>query len=596
MLEPRKSASLNLLLKGLCAEVAGRELSPSELSVYQVRKVSCGVTRLIRCPDGIDRHLDLLITVSFPNTLPLVAIRDPSLYLVWPHVESDGVMCLPSAGKSFNDDDMLRQALGVFREALELVQNMASEPWITVEFRKEFVTYWGHHARHIAHAIKAKISPVKQSCMLPYTTIGEEIYISDTDASLREFVQRMKGPVIHKLVIRNALLVKLPDAPIPSDMPTTAKEAENIILRYAAELKQELGTYLKSNSDLLMLVQVPLEKNISYGGLWIPKNPPPTLRRKSRHNLNGFRLGREPENLLWNQFFSPSKLLTYLSLDRFDDVVVRSRADQLPRSNSLDAYHVALVGCGSVGSSIASILAQSGVGHLTLVDPDVLVSGNLSRHELGAPSVGNPKAVDLAQRLKRDRPQLQSVTPIVKHVEKLSEKHWEQVMEADLVLFAIGQTGLENYAADVLWKKEFTGVIGHAWLEPFASVGHLLTCVKNGVSRRQLTGSLGDPLEPVTCWDDVDVERKGGECGGSFQPYGAAALGRSVAMMSARIIDILLDPPAITSEMIITGTTAEVERHGGAWSVNWLAKTSGKVSGRQFTRSHKVSLALVSGE
>ena len=67
-------------------------------------------------------------------------------------------------------------------------------------------------------------------------------------------------------------------------------------------------------------------------------------------------------------------------------------------------------------------------------------------------------------------------------------------MKADLVLFAIGQTGIENYAADMLWNKGFAGVIAHAWLEPFACVGHLLTCIKGGVARRQRNKSLqGQP-------------------------------------------------------------------------------------------------------
>jgi|TARA_R110000823_G_scaffold315548_1_gene448100 hypothetical protein len=596
MPEAEASAALTPLIGALCAQIAGHELSQSELSAYPNRQILRGVTRQVQCYDGIDRHLDLLITLSFPDTLPLVAIRDPSLYLVWPHVESDGVICLPSAGKSYNGNDLLEQVVGVFHEALELVSNVASEAWRNAEFRKEFVTYWENHIQHRRPTIKAQISPAQRSCWLPYMSIGREIYVSDTDTGLREFAKRMTGKSVQKKPITQALLVKLPETPIPGEMPRTAQEAENLISRYAQELRPELETLIKSNKGLLMLVQAPQGNSVAYGGLWLPKNASSTSRRKSRQKLNGFRPGREPVDLLWRQYFSPGKRLTYLHMDRFDDVVVRSRVDQLSGGKDLAECHVALLGCGSVGSYIAATLAQSGIGSLTLIDPEILTSGNLSRHVLGARSVGSSKALDLAEKLLSDRPQLRSVTPIIGHAEKLSEKQWAQVMKADLVLFAIGQTGIENYAADMLWNKGFAGVIAHAWLEPFACVGHLLTCIKGGVARRQLTSALGDPTEPVSCWDGIEVEQEGGGCGGSYQPYGAAALSRSVAMMSAGIIDALLSPPTTTTEQVITGTTAELERHGGVWSTVWLAETNGHLSGRHFTQPHSVSLALASGE
>jgi molybdopterin/thiamine biosynthesis adenylyltransferase len=42
---------------------------------------------------------------------------------------------------------------------------------------------------------------------------------------------------------------------------------------------------------------------------------------------------------------------------------------------------ILLVGCGSVGSTIASELARAGVGHFILADPDILEPANVSRHQ-----------------------------------------------------------------------------------------------------------------------------------------------------------------------------------------------------------------------
>src|SRR5216683_3141770 len=46
------------------------------------------------------------------------------------------------------------------------------------------------------------------------------------------------------------------------------------------------------------------------------------------------------------------------------------------------ASHVAIVGCGALGSFQAASLARAGVGHLTIVDRDYVEAGNLQRQWL----------------------------------------------------------------------------------------------------------------------------------------------------------------------------------------------------------------------
>jgi hypothetical protein len=74
---------------------------------------------------------------------------------------------------------------------------------------------------------------------------------------------------------------------------------------------------------------------------------------------------------------------------------------RLPASHDVLAEKkVAVVGCGSVGSKMATSLARSGVGQLLLVDDDVLVRKNLVRHDLDWHSMGEHKAEGLASRIR----------------------------------------------------------------------------------------------------------------------------------------------------------------------------------------------------
>jgi tRNA A37 threonylcarbamoyladenosine dehydratase len=53
--------------------------------------------------------------------------------------------------------------------------------------------------------------------------------------------------------------------------------------------------------------------------------------------------------------------------------------------------HVLIAGCGSVGSYVAEHFVRSGIGEITLLDPDQVDYSNLSRANFKATDVGRPK-------------------------------------------------------------------------------------------------------------------------------------------------------------------------------------------------------------
>lgn len=68
---------------------------------------------------------------------------------------------------------------------------------------------------------------------------------------------------------------------------------------------------------------------------------------------------------------------------------------------ALQALHVAVVGCGGLGSILAESLARCGVGQLTLIDGDHLEPSNLNRWQGAGPGdVGRFKSALLADRMR----------------------------------------------------------------------------------------------------------------------------------------------------------------------------------------------------
>lgn len=85
-----------------------------------------------------------------------------------------------------------------------------------------------------------------------------------------------------------------------------------------------------------------------------------------------------------------------------------SRSEQLlgpERMERLRKTRVILFGCGGVGSWAAEALVRTGIGAITLVDPDVVAPSNINR-QLPATTltVGLPKVEVLAARLREINP------------------------------------------------------------------------------------------------------------------------------------------------------------------------------------------------
>lgn len=68
-------------------------------------------------------------------------------------------------------------------------------------------------------------------------------------------------------------------------------------------------------------------------------------------------------------------------------------------SERVGAANVMILGCGSVGSYAAEQFARSGIGKITLIDPDVVEFSNLSRANFTSHDVGAPKVQALSERL-----------------------------------------------------------------------------------------------------------------------------------------------------------------------------------------------------
>lgn len=141
-----------------------------------------------------------------------------------------------------------------------------------------------------------------------------------------------------------------------------------------------------------------------------------------------------------------------------DEQLLRySRQIMLPQidvegQEKLLASRVLIIGMGGLGSPIAMYLAAAGIGHLVLVDDDVVELSNLQRQIAhGTSDIGLSKVESAKQTLENLNPEIKITT----YAERLENKKLsDEIAAADIVIdgtdnfstrFALNKACVENH-------------------------------------------------------------------------------------------------------------------------------------------------------
>lgn len=93
-------------------------------------------------------------------------------------------------------------------------------------------------------------------------------------------------------------------------------------------------------------------------------------------------------------------------------------------SNGFDLLRFCIIGAGAIGSSFAELLARLGCHSITVVDHDIVATGNFSRHTLDMRSCTKFKAAELANRLNL-------IFPFMETLGKTNRLNWVAKSNSD---------------------------------------------------------------------------------------------------------------------------------------------------------------------
>ena len=547
-----------------------RRLDTKELASYRARSAVIGWRLDLRFDDG-NRRVDVIIPSSFPSSPVRIALVDRPPYMTWPHVEEDGILCLVPDYTTFSVDRPGDGVIWLLHEAVTLIA-ASIKGEMDEDFRSEFLTYWHRAARGRASTILSLIEPSSPSRRVSIWSDSKRTIIAESDDQLRDWLRNF-SPVQSASSITPVpgVLAWLDAVILPKEYPTTAKAVYALAeSANAARLLDEIA-------------REALPRTVVIFGADTPNGPAlaatavnrPTVFHDRDPLTAGFRAHSVPESIVHMRLFGgapPDRM----SVDRVDPTWIHGRG-QDARVQKLRDVTVAVLGCGSIGAPVAETLAKAGVGKLLLVDEQTFKAANVGRHPLGVRSIGEFKALALAQQIRRTLPHTE-VAYLASTVEALLLHPDNPLDRADLVVSALGDWPAESLLDE--WQaaqKRFIPIV-YGWTEPHAAAGHAI--VISGMQDRLRHGlnEFGQPDIVAVKWNE-DTRRYEPACGAAFDPYGPVELGFVTSMISQAALDVICGDVASGTHRLWLARCRFVEDAGGTWSDNLRLIAPGALDG-----------------
>lgn len=534
------------MVEALCAAglleratpVALAELQAPLFVAYGVVAALDGVARV----EGVERRFRIGLPRNFPDRLPIVFVLDPLPSGRLPHVH-EGRICFDEQEGVLLDRD---RPVEIVREALSRAIETLRRG-LTGENRDELIdtlpVYWPGESEGIAFfPAGEEIRPIFR-CVLPWA--GTHAFVVDREQARQR-------------IANGAPEALLPVATLDEIIDTSWCRGLYIPLSGELHLPEPLPLGRWTSSQLVRLVRRALSpEQTEQLDAWTRSMAPGS--RRARQPWRTFVVLRVPrprggEHLVGIRYDNiqgghplgaarGTASVTQFRIERRDPGYLMPRGGA---ARELGRRRVLLVGCGAIGGHLAGELVRSGVGRLTLVDPDLLRPENAYRHVLGVPPpVLLPwKAMLLASELKQRYPaaEIEFVTAAI-----------EDALAAgldpsafDLMISATGEHNVDRALNERLFHAAGRPPLIFTWLEPQGLGGHALRVLPatEGCFECLFTPFAADDAPALAnraafAAPGQVFTRELAGCGNAFTPYSSLDAVRTAALAARFAVETL---------------------------------------------------------
>jgi len=492
---------------------------------------------------GVSRTLRLAFNRQFPR-LGLSLEVSPSPWLQWPHA-TDQSLCLYGVGQkpvAGSPETLVKDTMHRLNALIELVLPETDPAMREKHFTDEITSYWDQQL-HLTNQQLVLLSLPREACELFVLSdlrqrpgnVDNYVWLARSAKELQNHAiritgisQRIPAPAAAAFFV---CLESLPDIKIPEP-----KDILNWISEHVSEHDlTRLVKWEKSSSNF----------PIRWLLLSLPNTAPVLVRAfvirgrgLKQHGNRPYGKRAARRRVLSENIVPPNKI-QFAPLHVLDHSTIYSRDPSLSTSN-LPRKKALLIGAGTLGSSVAMQLARSGVGHLTIIDPDILEDANIGRHVLGADELGRFKVNALAERINRDLP-LTQVLPLPTFLQFAIFEKKIVFENFDVIVVTTADWLTENLLWEFKSNNQTCGLV-QGWAEPHAMVGHVIAAPSGMVcDARSLFEENGNFHHRFSNWQNQGIVQLPA-CGAGFIPGSSLSINNIANMISRQVIEVLTVP------------------------------------------------------
>lgn len=567
------SESVASLDSFLSFEYCARRLPTEELDFYQDTELVAGWE--FTFSGIVQPAVRFLIFSDFPYSMAKTAVWPQPRHLTWPHVDMKGILCVWDSHVLFDPREPLAVSKCLIEDTRRLFKGIVSGEDL-VDFKKELNSYW-NLGLNLSIRFYSTCEPTPVSRKIVYAKVGNLTVFAENPTELANCISNLG--VAEPPDPRPTALFHVVDTPMPDEFPTTIGELRRLLPPNAynsALLRSLLPTNGEGQTPILLLVDTPRGPTVVGLNIQSVRGSVVSVQRLRK----GFRYVEKIPHQFFFARVTPVRA-ERIRVHRMDRSWVFGR-DKNVDELTLRKKKIVLVGVGSIGSSVAKLLALAGVGRLALVDSDVLLPENISRHELGLGFVGENKAAAAATVLRRNIPICDiRGFPLDWHAFKAT--HSEEIAGADLVLDLTANWSVTCSISDFLAQSRSRSHLIVGWTEPFATAGRAVTM---GPSEplAEYFSNTGADLMPATSWPEGVGDALVPSCGGAFSPYGAMDISFVNSMIAQDAIQVLLSGLTRYRQSYWLTEEQRLLELSGSWNQNLVARIGPITPGARIAR------------
>jgi len=348
-------------------------------------------------------YLRIILSPNFPLEYPKFYVDQEEWYLKYPHIEKSkehgvNICYVESEDKVaiFNGKQLIEREL---EKIYKIIKGYENNTFNKKDFLEEFDSYWG--TSFIYMDVHSNIEEPK---IIDLLEVQKFKHVVTTDIDKTKIILEN----MHLEIQKETKVMFLPFADKFSyPFPRTKKEVLKII--------ETLGykTFLEENIeqvDLKVVFSFKIDNYTHYGV---------------------FKFSKPYEQPLINLEITP------IRIQRIDRDRIFSRGgNELTSGIAKVPIEVTIVGCGSLGASLAFKLAKSGIKRFVCIDPDSLSIDNIGRHICGMKYIRSKKVEALKYFLLEQFPDLEIEAIVKNGIECL-----DRLSQTNLIISAVGSEG-----------------------------------------------------------------------------------------------------------------------------------------------------------